>query len=142
MTKKNERSSRQRLTIEKNNNSYFRFHFLLSFQSKSIDDIRLTFIKSKLQELTRDKSKYNMEKLTQDLEFLQREMGHLSHSIADLNREIIHQISLKKNLVNKFIMGRFCFKGEIFHRCLECQNGHSSIQFWISLSHFGNCTSS
>ena len=63
-------------------------------------------IKSKLQELTREKSKYNLDKLTQDLEFLQSEMGHLSHSIADLNREIIHQISVKKNLVNKSIHER------------------------------------
>lgn len=47
-----------------------------------------------------------MEKLTQDFEFLQSEMGHINHSIADLNREIIHQISVKKNLVNKSIDGR------------------------------------
>ena len=61
-------------------------------------------IKSRLQELTREKTKYNVEKLTHDLEFCQSEMGHLSHEIADLNRGIIHQINVKKNLVGKYFL--------------------------------------
>jgi len=59
---------------------------------------RLLAIKLRLQECTREKTKYNVEKLTQDLDFLQSEIGHLSHSIADINKEIIAQINIKKTL--------------------------------------------
>jgi len=62
---------------------------------------RLSAIKSKLQELTREKTKYNVEKLIQDIDFLQGELGHLSHMIADLNKEINAQIYIKLNLVQK-----------------------------------------
>ena len=62
---------------------------------------RLSAIRNKLQELTRDKAKYNVEKLVQDIEFLQGELGHLSHTIADLNREINAEIYMKLTLVGK-----------------------------------------
>ncbi len=62
---------------------------------------RLSTIKTKLQELTREKTKYNVEKLIQDIDFLQGELGHLSHMIADLNKEINAQIYIKLNLVQK-----------------------------------------
>ncbi len=42
-----------------------------------------------------------MEKLVQDIDFLQSEIGHLSHAIADNNKEINAQIYIKKTLVNK-----------------------------------------
>jgi hypothetical protein len=71
-----------------------------------INNRRVSAIKSKLQELTREKAKYNVEKLTQDVEFLQSEIGLLSHSIADINKEIIAQISNKKILNAKMAMLR------------------------------------
>ena len=44
-------------------------------------------------------TKYNVEKLTHDADFLQSEIGHLSHAIADINKDINAQISIKKTLV-------------------------------------------
>jgi len=85
---------------------------------------RLSAIRIKLQELTREKvfhqiknkisikkifffflfqTKYNVEKLTQDVDFLQSEIGHLSHAIADINKEINAQTYNKKALVIRFI---------------------------------------
>jgi predicted nuclease with TOPRIM domain len=69
-----------------------------------LNNRRLSTIRIKLQELTREKTKYNVEKLIQDIEFLQGELGHLSHTIAELNREINAQISTKLNLVRKYFL--------------------------------------
>jgi hypothetical protein len=71
-----------------------------------INNRRLSAIRIKLQELTRDKTKYNVEKLIQDIEFLQGELGHLSHMIADLNKEINAQIYIKLNLNAKIAILR------------------------------------
>lgn len=80
-----------------------------------INNRRLSAIRIKLQELTREKTKYNVEKLIQDIEFLQGELGHLSHMIADLNKEINAQIYIKLNLVRKY------FSFEIyFSHFVEC----------------------
>ncbi|CAF4824416.1 unnamed protein product [Rotaria sp. Silwood1] len=59
---------------------------------------RLSAIKSKLQELTREKAKYNVEKLTQDADFLRNEISHLSSTVADITKEIIAQTNIKKTL--------------------------------------------
>ncbi len=72
-----------------------------------------------------------MEKLTQDSDFLQSEIGHLSHAIADINKEINAQTSIKKTLVlfsfNKmyenilllFRMLKWQFFAQILHFVLQ-----------------------
>ncbi|CAF2765845.1 unnamed protein product [Rotaria sp. Silwood2] len=59
---------------------------------------RLSAIKLKLQELTCEKTKYNVDKLTQDADFLRNEIGHLSSAVADITKEIIAQTNIKKTL--------------------------------------------
>lgn len=71
-----------------------------------INNRRLSTIKAKLQELTREKTKYNVEKLTQDADFIQSEIVNLSHDIADLNKEINAQIANKKALNTKIAILR------------------------------------
>jgi hypothetical protein len=68
-----------------------------------------------------------VEKLTQDSDFLQSEIGHLSHAIADINKEINAQTSIKKTLVllfttksiirtlSIFRMLKWQFFGQILH---------------------------
>ncbi|CAF0882124.1 unnamed protein product [Adineta steineri] len=63
-------------------------------------------IKLKLQELTREKTKYNVEKLTQDSDFLQSEIDHLNHAIGDINKQILTQTYTKKNLNAKMAILR------------------------------------
>lgn len=67
---------------------------------------RLLTIKLKLQQLTREKAKYNAEKLTQDIDFLQSEIGHLSHAISDINKEINTYIYEKRILNAKITILR------------------------------------
>ncbi|CAF0994762.1 unnamed protein product [Rotaria sordida] len=59
---------------------------------------RLSAIKLKLQELTREKTKYDVEKLIQDADFLRNEIGHLTSAIADITKDIIAQTNTKKAL--------------------------------------------
>ncbi|CAM4864827.1 unnamed protein product [Rotaria socialis] len=63
-----------------------------------INNRRLSAIKLKLQELTREKAKYNDEKLKQDAEFLRNEIGLLNTAIVDISKEIIAQINIRKTL--------------------------------------------
>jgi hypothetical protein len=59
-----------------------------------------------------------VEKLTQDVDFLQSEIGHLSHAIADINKEINAQTYNKKALVIRFIKNHLDIF--YFYRYLEC----------------------
>ncbi|UJR35065.1 hypothetical protein I4U23_027841 [Adineta vaga] len=72
-----------------------------SSQNNSTNDAnnrRLFAIKSKLHELTREKTKYNVEKLTHDIEFLHNDITNRTHEIAEINKEINAQTSIKKTL--------------------------------------------
>ena len=64
---------------------------------------RLLTIKLSLQELTREKTKYNVEKLTHDGEFLKGEIDQLRQTIRSLNTDINTQIQIKRTLVESVI---------------------------------------
>ncbi|CAF0940953.1 unnamed protein product [Adineta ricciae] len=59
---------------------------------------RLSVIRAELHQLTREKTKYNVEKLTQDIEFLHGEIELLTHGITEINQKINAQMRTKKTL--------------------------------------------
>ncbi|CAF3923242.1 unnamed protein product, partial [Rotaria magnacalcarata] len=80
------------------NNEYERQANSNANSLNEMNNRRLSAIKLKLQELTREKAKYNDEKLKQDAEFLRNEIGLLNTAIVDISKEIIAQINIRKTL--------------------------------------------
>jgi len=59
---------------------------------------RLIEIRSRLHTLTREKTKYNVDKLNQDAQFLRGEIEHLSRAIREINETIRTQIRQRRTL--------------------------------------------
>ena len=62
---------------------------------------RLIEIRSRLHTLTREKTKYNVDKLNQDAQFLRGEIEHLSRAIREINETIRTQIRQRRTLVKE-----------------------------------------
>ncbi|CAF0887077.1 unnamed protein product [Adineta ricciae] len=67
-------------------------------QINEANNRRLSVIRAELHQLTREKTKYNVEKLTQDIEFLHGEIELLTHGITEINQKINAQMRTKKTL--------------------------------------------
>lgn len=78
------------------NKSFF-FSFLSS--PRPINERRLNEIRTRLHILTREKTKYNLEKLNQDAQFLRGEMEDLSRTIRELSETIRTLIRQRRTLV-------------------------------------------
>lgn len=68
---------------------------------RSTHERRLNEIKSRLHTLTREKTKYNVDKLNQDFQFLQGEIKDVSRTIQEINETIRTKMRQRRTLVKK-----------------------------------------